>query len=205
MKKITIIFAVLTFLFFETSMGQLFVGGNFYISTEASKSEIGSTSVDGDKEFDFGINPKAGFFLNDQFAVGAGIGLNISSTNDREDPERITSSSTFRINPFARYYFVQVDKFSVFAEGGINLGLGSSKVKTGGTTVDGPNVLDFTFYIMPAVSYDISDNFSLEAGIGGLFINSNTEKDNNDNKFKETNIDFSIDLNNIFFGAIYKF
>lgn len=206
MKKINIFFAVLaTCLFIQTTSAQLFVGGNIYVSSSSSKEENGGVTIDGPKEFEFGINPRAGFFLSDKLAVGAGIGVNIESENNRQDPEVKTSSTTFNFNPFARYYLMNVDKFSVFGEGGVVLGLGSSKSKSGGVTVDGPNIFDFTFYVMPAISYDLTDNFTIEAGIGGLFINSYSAKDDNDDKYKESNIDFNLNLDNIFFGAIYKF
>lgn len=206
MKKINILFVVLAAcLTIQTTNAQLFVGGNIYVSSSSSKDETNGVTTDNPKTFEFGINPRAGFFLSDKLAVGAGIGVNIESENNRQDPEVKTSSTTFNFNPFARYYLMNVDKFSVFGEGGVVLGLGSSKSKSGGVTVDGPNIFDFTFYVMPAISYDLTDNFTIEAGIGGLFINSYSAKDDNDDKYKESNIDFNLNLDNIFFGAIYKF
>lgn len=71
------------------------------------------------ESFNFNLNPKLGYFVADNLALGAAIGLFIQSVNDE-------TSTTFNIGPFARYYFGEPSPASKFY-GGINVGLSASE------------------------------------------------------------------------------
>jgi hypothetical protein len=67
--------------------------------------------------------------------------------------------------------------------------------------------------IAPAISYNLSEKFALEASFGSLgyssFTSKETEQDEtgDDIEIKETfsGIDFSLDMTSLSFGAIFKF
>jgi len=80
MKK-TIFTIAASMLTFGTMLSaQVFVGGAFNLSTSSNKETMGSVSVDGDKSFEFYFNPKAGYFISDDFAIGLGLGFGTSKT-----------------------------------------------------------------------------------------------------------------------------
>jgi long-subunit fatty acid transport protein len=145
-------------------------------------------------------------------AYGIAFNFNAGRTESGGTPMTVNTSSTFGVAPFLRYYAVRFNKFSVFGQGNAGFSIGSSKSKTGDVSVDGPKTTMIFLNILPALSYDVSDRFSLEAGINILnFGISFTSVENGDTTDKTTNFGFGAGLNNIVklgditVGAIYKF
>jgi len=68
---------------------------------------IGLTSFsnDGDSDVVFSFAPAAGFFIIDDLAIGASLGITVTD-----------GFSQFSVGPFARYYFLK----ALFAEAGLN-------------------------------------------------------------------------------------
>lgn len=100
MKKLLSIFAVaIVFTFFskdltaQTEQGALLAGA----SSNLSFTSLGGKNVD-DRQNNFDLGLKGGYFLIDNLAAGLNIGFNSMSVGD-------ISSSLFSIGPFARYYF----------------------------------------------------------------------------------------------------
>jgi hypothetical protein len=205
MKKVFFIISILG-LFIGHANSQLFVGGNFNISSTANKyvDDDGTTNK-GNAATSFYIIPKAGYFLNENFAVGAGIGYGLYRSSNRADNEFVTLNSSFNIIPFVRYYFAKVDRFSMFAEGGTQLVFGSDKTRFQNTTTQGDKTFELKLYVNPSVSFDISDNFSLEAVIGSLYFGSTTRKEPDNDKHIKSDIGLRLNLTSINIGAIYKF
>ena len=213
--KRTIVFLVSVFMLSLVSgKAQLFVGGNLSLSHQGGSYEVGSTSTDKTKTTSFGFYPKAGYFLNDQFAVGAQLSIALSSSKTPGTPETVNSSNTIGLTPFVRYYVLQMDKFSIFGQGYLGLSLGSQKTKSGNTTTKVPKTVSLG--VFPGVAYDVSDNLSLEIQINALNLGYSLKTEKNDNanpKTKEVTSSFSFGagLNNIVntgsisVGAIYRF
>jgi hypothetical protein len=114
MKKIfpTLFFLFITFI----SNGQItknnwLLSGNANFSTQKNSS-MASLQY---KQTDFQISPMIGYFFIDKFAVGFRPSFTYGKNNlvANAKPQTI-----FSVGPFARYYFLQIDKpFNLFAEG----------------------------------------------------------------------------------------
>lgn len=209
------IFAIAAFMLTISTMlsAQVFVSGAFNLSTTSNKETMGSVSVDGDKSLEFNFMPKAGYFINDDFAVGLGFGFGTSKTTSPKEitysgEEEITKTNSWAIAPFARYYFARTGELSFFGEAAFGFGGGKSEYSEGGVTEDGPKFSMIGFGIAPAISYNLSDKFAIEASFGNLGYSSyTTEETEGEDVYKQTvsGIDFSFDLTSLYFGAIFKF
>ncbi len=186
---------------------QFFIGGSLNLNFNASKTTTNGTTDQGAATTGFGLSPEAGYFVSDNIAFGLGLGYSMNRSNNRNDPATISSSGTFSINPFARYYALELGDLDLFIEGGINLGFGSSRTKTGDVTSDGPKTLNVSFYVMPGFSYDLSDRIALEASFGSLAFSVNRSKQDigpvtTVNTSSGFNLGFS--TRNIQLGFIYR-
>jgi len=215
MKK-TIFTIAASMLTFGTMLSaQVFVGGAFNLSTSSNKETMGSVSVDGDKSFEFYFNPKAGYFISDDFAIGLGLGFGTSKTTSPKEitysgEEEIDKENYWAIAPFARYYFARTGELSFFGEATLGFGGGKSEYSVGNITQDGPKVSMIGFSIAPAISYNLSEKFAIEASFGSLGYSSSSytsEQTGREEtyKLKVSGIDFSLDLTSLYFGAIFKF
>lgn len=209
------IFAIAAFMLTISTMlsAQVFVSGAFNLSTSNSKETMGSVSVDGDKTFEFDFMPKVGYFMSDDFAIGLGFGLGTSKTTSPKEitysgEEEITKQNTWAIAPFARYYFARTGELSFFGEATFGFGGGKSEYSVGGVTEDGPKISMIGFGIAPAISYNLSERFAIEASFGSLGYSSYTTEETEGEeiyKYTVSGIDLSLDLTSLYFGAIFKF
>ena len=163
----------------------VFIGGGFNLSSDKIK--------DGAETLSFSITPKIGYFLNDNFALGLGLGYSTSKRTGNNGNEVFTSNS-WSFDPFARYYVAKTGNLSFFGEGSIEIG--------GSTATDNPKFFTMAVRVSPALSYNLSDKVSLEANLGGLSYSSITDKDDT---YKSTGIGLNFGLDDITFGAIIKF
>jgi len=209
MKKSRLIGLLLTsVLFIGAANSQLFVSGHLLLNTTSSESTAGGTTAEGNSTLNFELVPKVGFFLSDKFAIGMGLGIETGKTTIPGVTETVIKSRDIIINPFARYYFANFGDVSLLAEGGLDLSLGSSKTTAGGISTDGPTETDITIYVAPAISYDLSDNFSIEASIGEISYelkNDKTDVGGVTTEDKDSEFTFRFDISAITFGILYKF
>jgi long-subunit fatty acid transport protein len=136
--------------------------------------------------------------------MGMGIGAAISKETANDGDVYTDIVATF--SPFARYYINPANNLSLFFEGSLGLGIGTSEYDPdyGEATKDILSVV--TIGLTPALSYKISDNFSLEAAVGGLSYSTMNLTDNDDSDIKTTVSGFGLNfgLDNLTFGAIFK-
>lgn len=148
---------------------QLYVGGGLGYA----KSEVGGVD-----KTEWSIRPEVGYTLNDNWAFGVALGY-----SDVKD-----ASSTFSVNPYARYTFLRAGSFSIFADGGANFN--RKKPDTG------DSVTTWGLSVKPGVAYAINENFSIVAHLGdGLYYNDLDED-------KEYGLDFG---NGLSFSLYYSF
>jgi hypothetical protein len=205
MKRLSLVMLAAMFTM-AVNAQDIFLGGNFNFSTESSEDSFDGTTNEGPTTTRFTIMPRGGFFLSDEFALGAGIGFSSRKTTTPGDPETETKSGTFYLNPFARYYAVQSGNFSFFAEGGLSLGFGSSEQSAGGTTQDGPSTTEVLVYVRPAISYSISNSVTIEASIGSLYFASDkSEQDQGGSTATSKSNEFGLNVSpsTIIFGVIF--
>jgi outer membrane protein len=212
MKRIVI--AAVTFMVCSFgAQAQYFVGGQFGFSTTGGSEKTGDVTVDKPKTTYFNFSPKAGMFLSEKFAVGMSLNVMTQRVKNTAGGNTTTDKTTsFGIAPFARYYFLQMNKFGIFAEGQIGLAFSKSKRPSVGPDEE-IKATTFGLNIAPVIYYNLSEKFTLEASVR-LFnfgINTTTEKDLNDNKEITNSFGFGAGLDglvntgNISVGATYKF
>lgn len=191
----------------QPSAGKGFIGGAFSFSTYTNKQKSGSTTTVNGNSSNFHFGPRAGFFLADNLAVGAGVGFSRSSTttpNYSLNEDRIVRSSNFSLSPFARYYLGS-DAVGFFAEVNSSLGFGSSKTTLGNTTTEGPNTTNFSLGVAPGFYFYVTENLSLDTRFGFLGFSRSQSKINDD--YKSFTNGFSMDFspNAIYFGLLFHF
>jgi len=176
----------------QTSAGNMMAGGTL---------EISSTSYEagGDNDSYFEFSPSFGYFISDNFAIGAEF--QISSENDAS---AATKYSTFAFGPFARYYkFTSNEKFGFFGQA--QFAIGSRKVN--------PEAADETtksgliaFSLAPGAAYFFNEHFALEFMLTAFSIQSfDPDKDEDAGKNKSTTINFGLSSLQPAIGLRYHF
>lgn len=169
-----------------------FAQGDLFLSGSVG---FGSTKQGDAKASDFNFSPAIGYFISENIALGARLGIN-SGKEENGGPEVKTSG--FGVEAFGRYYFTPASKFSVFGE--LAVGAGSSKREVGN---DETKFKTFGVNAGVGVSYFLSSNWAIEAGWAGLGYNS-IEEDVDGAEARNT-FGLGVDLSSINFGLIYKF
>jgi hypothetical protein len=148
-----------------------FAKGDMFLSGAFS---IGSDKTGDVKSTGFEIEPKFGFFVTENIAVGAKLGYTSykaeNASVDTADMAGLTAGA------FGRYYMTPASQFSLFGEIGVGLGLG--------------------------LSYFVSPNFAIEASWAGLGYTTNDNGGNGAEKTNSFGL--GADLRSISFGLVYK-
>jgi outer membrane protein len=125
MKKITILVIALASSFgalAQYNQGRMLVGGSFELSTRTFKTRDGNQTTTRGTQTVFNLSPRFGYFIIDNLAIGAGVGLGLVKWNSKNNgTDYNTSSISFQ--PFARYYL----PVNVFFHG--ELGIGTSRTR----------------------------------------------------------------------------
>lgn len=101
------------------------------------------------------LNPKAAYFIQDRWAVGAGVSLDVAKAANEGD-----TSTVWTIAPFTRYYFTSTEVNSMlnngafFGEGSVGFG---GVNNSAGSTTNGVNL-----GIGAGYAYFITQNVSVE-------------------------------------------
>lgn len=211
MKRIVAAVATLV-LFSFGAQAQYFVGGQFGFNTTGGSEKTGNITVDKPKTTYFNFSPKAGKFLSEKIAVG--IALNVMTQRVKTTAggnTRTDKTTGFGIAPFARYYFLQMNKFGICAEGVVGLSFRKDELPSIAPDEE-RKVTTFGINVAPVMYYNLSEKFSLEASVRlfNLGFNTTSEKDQDNNK-EVTNtfgfgagLDGLVNTGNFSIGAIYK-
>ncbi len=116
--------------------------GGWMVGAQAANISYNTTA----EIFSLTLSPQAGYFVSDNFAVGANLGLSIASASG-------TSSTVWAIGPFARAYFGGTEKSKFYAQA--NTGLGGI---SGSTAYNLGATVGYTYFI--------TKNVGLETGLG---------------------------------------
>ena len=133
------------------------------------------------------VLPEIGVNLNGKIAVGSTLGVSYRKAGSEE-------KTVFRINPYLRYYFYQNDRIGLFADGGVDLGMGRA---------DGDFACEFGIGIRPGIQFHVTDRFSLVAHVGflGYQGGNNAAKRNG----APENWGFDLNTNNLMLGFYVSF
>lgn len=183
MKKIILTaIAVLGFTFANAQTGG-FAKGDAFISGALT---VGSVKTGDDKTTTFEIEPKVGYFVTENIAIGGKLGY--KSIKDLSD--------AFKVGAFGRYYLAPASQFSVFGQAGLDYSNIKDKVTDAKANEFGVNV-------GLGLSYFLSNHFAIEVVWAGLGYSVN---DNGGDGAKKTNtFNFGSDLRAVQFGVVYKF
>lgn len=207
MKKIFLSAAVLAVGFTATAQegnygfneGDVILEGSLgYNSEDNTESEI--------KRSEFTFTPKAGYFINDKFALGLQLGFGTDKVeNYRNDTEDKINTIGFGV--FGRYYFAELgQRFKVYSELGVGYTSYKDELRVGPITTsvkgDGFGInagLGFNYFVTPKIAI----NFALADIIG-----YNTYKPENSEATNNFHLNVN-NFNNFFdsarFGLTFKF
>ena len=194
-KAFILLFAFLvitTWVFGQTSAGSMMVGGSIEFS---STSREGGNANDGSS---FGFSPDFGYFISDNFAVGASLSLG-SSRSGTGNAE--TTSNYFGIGPFARYYlFTSNEQFGFFGQAKLNFRTG----RTDPPFVEVSKNQSLSFALQPGVAYFLNEHWAIELYFEGFVVSSTDPNTDNDND-KVNRVDFGLSSFSPILGFRYHF
>jgi len=184
MKKIILAaIAVMGFSFANAQTGG-FSKGDAFISGALS---VNSTKEGDSKSNNFIVEPRVGYFVTENVAIGAKLGFGTHKVNDDK-------TNDFTVGAFGRYYFTPASQFSVYGQAGVdftNSKSGDYKENEIGANVG------------LGLSYFLSNHFAIEATWLGVGYSVNN---NGGHGAEKTNtFGFGTDLRDVSFGVVYKF
>ena len=124
----------------QTEKGAWLIGGNFNLNTNDNSTSLG-------------INPNAGYFVANNFAVGGKLMLEYDKFGENK-------STTFGIGPFARYYFGRTS-VKPFVDGELNFLSQKLKVASTTNTENGVN-----YFLGLGIALFLNQNVALEVLAG---------------------------------------
>ncbi|RAI99810.1 outer membrane protein with beta-barrel domain [Chitinophaga skermanii] len=164
MKKIHLLtLAVFTLFISSTAFAQTQKGN---IMVGASLGNITGTFSDGSDKFQININPKVGWFIKDNLALGVDVNLGYAHTSFDNDSK--LNDFNYGIGAFGRYYIsdksIEFSKRSrFFFEANAGFAGTNSKTKTPGGASSSSNTNGLALGFGPGLAYFITPNVGLEA------------------------------------------
>lgn len=148
----------------QTEKGNVILGGN--VSYDYSKVKDADTETQS-----FGIQPSVGFFVNDNFAIGTGIGYAYAESG-------VTTDNSFGVAPFARLYKGD-GNFKFFGQLSVPMAWGTTEeddVKLG-------NSANYGVELAPGFAYFPTSKIGIELSVRGLYYqNSSFKPEGSDEK-----------------------
>lgn len=178
--------------------GDTFISGGIGFSSQKTGEN--------DKTNQYNISPRAAYFVTNNIALGVSLNYSHRKIDGSFDTgTNIQKDNSLSAGVFGRYYFTPANKFSFFAQLGVDYVSTKSTLKGDNYNMDyKTNGVNVGF--APAISYFISDHFALEALFGVLSYSST--KPNNDTVVQgpSTNtFNVGLNLSDINLGLVYKF
>ncbi|OBS14103.1 hypothetical protein ATE49_01765 [Elizabethkingia miricola] len=158
MKKLILSTAILATGLFSVTKAQL-QKGNWMVGGNIITSSFGLNTGGG---YNFTLQPKAAYFIDDNFALGGQVTFGFAGAKDAK------TIYTYNVGPMARYYFNndQVDSLlkhgRFFVEGNAGIG-GTSGTRATATQEAGKSTTGLNVGVGPGYAYFISPNIALEA------------------------------------------
>lgn len=144
-------------------------------------------SVSGVKSTQVTVLPEVGYNITDRFSVGAVAGVSYRKAGSEE-------KTVFKVNPYARYVYYRYDRINLFADLGVDMGIGRA---------DGSTAVEYGIGLRPGVAFDINDKFSLVAHVGFLGYQGGNRPAKRNGAPENWGLD--LNSNNIMFGFYYNF
>ncbi|MDA0176455.1 MULTISPECIES: outer membrane beta-barrel protein [Mesoflavibacter] len=177
-----------------------FANGDVIVEGNLGYNNVNDKNTE-EKTNEFSINPKAGYFVSDDLAVGIELSYN-SATQDVAGTET-ADFSAFGAGVFARYYFLDLgSRFTTYSE--LGLGFASAENKIADVKSNG-----FGAGLGLGINYFVKENIAINFGLTDV-LSYNTSKVDADGaeSVSEFNANLNV-FNNFFqtaqFGLTFKF
>jgi hypothetical protein len=201
----------------QTDQGGKFVGGTLKVGTSSFFNPDSIGYFKGNN-FDFQIAPEFGYFVSDNFAIGAS--LFFGTSNEKLFDEFLNLEKTQKISELSfgggifGHYFIELNKKLYLSFKG-TLGYYNTKGETSITTppysglplttIVGVSTTSnaISFNILPSIEYFVSDNLSLSLSFGNLYLSQIWTKNlllTTPSSFSTTDFGIDLDLSSVKFG-----
>ena len=188
----------------QTSSGDLFVGGSFQLNTTGGETTTGANTTQQNTYLYFNITPRVGYFVSDQFVIGAGVGFSGSRITQPNDDYNAESNIAF--TPFARYYIPVNEVINFYGQGQVGLGIGNSKQVVGTTETDTGDITTLSFGARAGVAFFPSEHINIDFGFNLINFRAENDTDpNNDVEDKTNTFNFGLSTFSPSIGINYFF
>ena len=180
----------------QFAKGDKFVGGTFSFNAQSSDGNSFETTYTA-----CSFSPSVGYFLNDKYAVGGGIGYSYSRQKAEYDPDQFQEiiGRNLLIHAFVGRYFMISNQFFFKLTGSLSYDRGSQE-QDNGTTENKTKNYSLSLYARPSLLFLPSPRWGIEAGIGNLGIQHWRSLSN---EFKGTSV--YLDYGSFYLGFAYYF
>lgn len=228
-KKILVVITLLSIssAYTQTDKGQKFIGGQMNLQGSTS-AIVDDLMLNNNQNFSVNVVPSLGFFVKDNFAVGATLNYGYSRASLRRETPVVglpysyistnqNTSNGFGIGGFARYYFDLSERFNFYLNGGINYTYSNQENITTendpsngnpGTPISRINLLNTAnIAISPGFAFFVTPKFSIQTSIGSAyyqFTNSHS-KQTPTYTSNMANYGFNLNLTSFYFGINFHF
>ena len=155
---------------FGFNEGDIILEGNLGFSSTNDKNSEEKTSS-------FNFNPKVGYFLTNDIAVGVELGIgSAKSTDDILDTE--DKGSNFNVGVFGRYYFLNLgERFKTYTEAGLGFGTQKSEFTAGGVTTEDPDFKSINAGLGLGVNYFVTEKIAINFALTDILSYSSGKYD----------------------------
>ena len=188
MKKVLIIAAIAGT---ALTTNAQFTKGDKFTSSSLGYS---STTQGDEKSSAFSLAPSVGLFVTNNLSLGLEFG--IGSNSSELASVKSVDESSFSFGAHANYYFTPTEKFSFFANMGVDYMSMNDKIAK--ETISG-----FGLSVVPSVSYFLNNRLAMQASYGS--IGYHTMKSDAAESKSVNNLGVNLDMSSIGFGLTYKF
>ncbi len=185
MKKV-LVFWSLMLIGMTSAHAQFFIGGNFGVDKTGG---FYNNSIDRGSSFLLQINPKVGYYFNDNFAVGISSGYLKASQSRPGNVWGIgkheNSTSAWTTEAFTRFNMVRIERLSMYLEAGIGFALMNIKTTENLHIFSDNRNYMLAVGVLPVLSYDLGKKIHIEASSDFLRLGFTTlfDKGNTSNKY----------------------
>ncbi len=170
------------------SKGDMWIEGGISLTTGDSSNDY------------FAVTPKVGYFLDNNWAVGADI--NYASVSYLPNGSGYDKSNSFGIGGFARYYFLNLGNFKAFGEAGLGYNHSEMEYTNGSSNINNGIKANIDL----GINYFFTPRWAATFTLAEVLSYNNVRPENGDSS---NDLVVNINLfNNIFaqpqFGLLYK-
>ena len=183
MKKVCVVIMILSvsiasgYAQTDADNSRFFVEGDFSVMHQGGTLSLDGVSKKIPSAFAIRLIPKAGYRLNDVFAVGSQFWIEESiekemksdPVNPLEEIEYASKEFGWGFCVFGRYELMKKGKFSFLIDTSIGSSGGNVKEKTGSVEKKTKTIKMIGFSVVPSVAYDLSEKFSLKTTANFLY------------------------------------